>query len=273
MSTILQDLGLLWQRTLGWHLPPDDSRRWDDEVEKDFWRRLAPVFDEKNNLHRRAPMIADILLQLLGKEKRILEIGCGTGIYSLLMAAYAQEVIGVDLSPDMLTQLRLKMQMLKIDNITPLCAKWEDIDIDQYEIGKIDCIVSINSLYRIQDIVTALQKMCQLSRRIILVRTIQCPLLTDYYWRCGIEVDICPDYLFFAPILQALGLNVEVKSLTYQLPIQYESEEELKQVITKEIGQHNASSVYHVLHNKFIRKERKIVLSVPRTTVFVYTKE
>jgi ubiquinone/menaquinone biosynthesis C-methylase UbiE len=49
---------------------------------------------------------AAAIVEPFGRGKRVLEVGCGTGLVLQRVAAFAQEAIGVDLSPGMLEHAR-----------------------------------------------------------------------------------------------------------------------------------------------------------------------
>ena len=47
------------------------------------------------------------------KHHRVLDVGCGTGNFSLKLAGYGCEVTGIDLSEEMLAQARHKAEGIK----------------------------------------------------------------------------------------------------------------------------------------------------------------
>ena len=97
------DFNAVWQETFGWNAAGDtDNRKFNDQAENDFWVRLAPRYTQEYNLNHDTGLIADKLAGLLGRNKTILEIGCGSGNFTLLMAQYSQQILGLDFSPAML---------------------------------------------------------------------------------------------------------------------------------------------------------------------------
>lgn len=89
------------------HWRIDQSRR---STKADFWDGRAPSFQhhkENVNLQRRRDFVNWIAAKCrLGQESRVLDIGCGTGHYSLLWAEWAAEVQAFDLSPKMIELAR-----------------------------------------------------------------------------------------------------------------------------------------------------------------------
>lgn len=64
----------------------------------------------------------DILLSKINKNSRILDIGCADGRFSLRVAPFVKEIIGIDLSRGMLKIARKKQKEIKIKNAKFLYA-------------------------------------------------------------------------------------------------------------------------------------------------------
>ena len=88
----------------------------------------------------------------------ILEIGAGTGRFSLLFAAACKSYTAVDLSPVMLQQLTQKAEQEHITNITTIEGDFLQIPISD----NFDYIVSFTAIEYILDKKTLFQKMAQL---------------------------------------------------------------------------------------------------------------
>lgn len=137
------DFNAVWQETFGWNAAGDtDNRKFNDQAENDFWVRLAPRYTQEYNLNHDTGLIADKLAGLLGRNKTILEMGCGSGNFTLLMAQYSQQILGLDFSPAMLAVLEERRLAEGIGNIRTQAGKWEDFTTD----AVFDYIVSVNSI-------------------------------------------------------------------------------------------------------------------------------
>lgn len=76
--------------------------------------------------------------------ERALEIGCGTGVFSRLLAAHAQNVFAVDLSPQMIRLAR--QQSIDYSNIEYATA---DVMRLSLPAESYDCIVSLATLHHL----------------------------------------------------------------------------------------------------------------------------
>lgn len=88
--------------------------------EKDlaFWQRMAPNYDRHVKWlgKSREQVIHHLREQLQGAE-RILDVGTGTGHIALSLADVVQEVDGVDPSPLMLQEARVKAEAKNLPNV------------------------------------------------------------------------------------------------------------------------------------------------------------
>ena len=83
-----------------------------DETRR-YWDGKADAFDNEPDHGLRDPVVYDAWRKLLAgllppTPASLLDVGCGTGSLSLVMAALGHDVTGIDLSPAMLTQARKK---------------------------------------------------------------------------------------------------------------------------------------------------------------------
>lgn len=63
------------------------------------------------------------------KGRSLIDIGCGTGIYSLVLAAKACSVLGVDFSSEMLVLFRREARTHKIKNASQIQADWRKLTL------------------------------------------------------------------------------------------------------------------------------------------------
>lgn len=112
-----------------------------ESIQSDF-DRIALLSDENwnHNIHYHKYLINHITEQC----RQILEIGCGTGQFSRLLAKRAEKVLAVDLSPLM---IRIAGQRSKLyPNIDFVCA-----DAMTYPLAgeQFDCIASLTTIHHL----------------------------------------------------------------------------------------------------------------------------
>lgn len=66
------------------------------------------------------------------KDKRVLDVGCGTGIYTLHVAKEALCVDGIDFAKQMLDVLKKDAKSLHVDNVTTVCSTWEEFTCKEF---------------------------------------------------------------------------------------------------------------------------------------------
>lgn len=76
--------------------------------------------------------LADMLVDTLGLDGsgRLLDVGCGPGSLTLLLAPHFADVIGVDADADMLTEAARLAAERQVRNVTWRCLRGEDLPAD-----------------------------------------------------------------------------------------------------------------------------------------------
>lgn len=268
------DFNAVWQETFGWNTDDKSGRKFDDQVESDFWVKLAPHYTEEYNLNHDTPLIAQRLQQLLGNGHSILEIGCGSGNFTALMARYSKSILGLDFSPAMLTVLQQRLLAEGIGNVQTQTGKWEDFTTD----AAFDYIVSVNSLYRIRDMAAALHKMHAYSRRgFVIVRTIQRPFFYRLYRDCGLDCAECLDYQLLPLLLWQQGIQADIEFLHYTKDRSFKDLETVVQEMRNDLGSEVFTSqrdkLLSALEQQAVAVSDGYTVSQPRTTVIISVKK
>lgn len=267
------DFNKVWQETMGWNEFLPTNRKFNDDIERSFWEKLAPRYTDEYNLNNDTTLIYKKLKDIIGNNKNILEIGCGSGNFTVLMAYYAKSIIGVDFSSDMLRELNKRMNEEKLNNIITVTSKWENYKIE----NKVDYIVSVNSLYRIKDMQNALQKINDnIIDGAVIIRTIQRPFLYSLYKQCGISIEECFDYELLPIILWRMGIKANVEFINYTKNKKYSNLSDIEFEMQQDIGEEYLNNKKMLL-NEFINQanyfNQYYEISMPRTTVFIYWKK
>ncbi|MFH2009821.1 MAG: polysaccharide deacetylase family protein [bacterium] len=127
-----------------------------------FYDGLAATYDEevsRGGMSRlrllEERIIRSRLSGLLRPGARVLELGAGSGHYTLLLAAQAAHVVAVDISPEMLCQLKAKAASTGLNNI-----QTEEGDLCTLDLtGPFDLICAFSVFEYIADLPQLLKKL------------------------------------------------------------------------------------------------------------------
>lgn len=118
--------------------------------EKKFWSAKAATYPLPfygNIIRKTRSVLAKIRKKNFSfRGKSVLDIGCGTGIYSLPLAARARTLTALDFSPEMLDILKREAAKKKIKNLEILECRWEDFKAPRRNGKKFDaCFASMTA--------------------------------------------------------------------------------------------------------------------------------
>lgn len=107
---------------------------------KDFWDMKAKKYPKPFS-EKVYPKVINLMNRLKKaginlKNQRILEIGAGTGVFTLPMAQEASYVYAIDCSEEMMKVLLEEAEKYKIKNIHLHIGFWDEIDLDAYGLRK-----------------------------------------------------------------------------------------------------------------------------------------
>jgi SAM-dependent methyltransferase len=142
---------------------PERAVRLDAEAERARWQRMAPAYN-RNALHVNAPAFAHAIAAMVRPGETVLEIGPGTGGFTVPVAGRAARVLAVDMSDAMLGVLRAELAAGGIENVETMLGEWPDVTVPVH-----DVVLAVNSLYRVLDVRTAIERMSATARRRVIV--------------------------------------------------------------------------------------------------------
>jgi 2-polyprenyl-3-methyl-5-hydroxy-6-metoxy-1,4-benzoquinol methylase len=157
-SVAPQDAFERWAALQAWS--NDMTNRLDESADLAFWERIADDYDAEA-LATRVPAIVERVRQLVPAGASVLDVGAGTGAFTLPLAEHAAWVTALDYSPAMLRVLRRKLHAAAApDNVQVVLARWEDAQVEAH-----DVVLAANALYRVADPRLALSKIVAAARR------------------------------------------------------------------------------------------------------------
>lgn len=138
-----------------------------------YWSDQASTFDEEPDHGLTDPDVRAAWAARLGEwippgAVTVADLGCGTGSLSVLLAETGLDVIGVDVSPAMLTEARAKAQTLGV-TVEFVVGDASDPNLAD---GSFDVVLSRHVIWTLADPVTALSRWARLltpNGRLVLV--------------------------------------------------------------------------------------------------------
>ena len=99
----------------------------------DKWNMLAPTFNAfeipKIGEDDCLTLIND--LKLITKDSSVMDVGCGAGRYAIAFAQMCRNVIGTDLSPQMIDYAQKRADSMGLSHISFICEDWDAISIQE----------------------------------------------------------------------------------------------------------------------------------------------
>lgn len=143
---VVEDGAMIAYGKINYHL---DTRK--EEI-TNYWTKRSEGFLEQRRQELHSPLAQrfDGLLrrQLPGEHLRILDVGCGTGFFTILLSRAGHETIGVDLTPDMVRGAQ-KLAMEEGADCEFRVMDAENLDFPD---GSFDAVVSRNLTWTLPDV-------------------------------------------------------------------------------------------------------------------------
>ncbi len=123
-----------------------------EQESRSYFDRVAATFGEQELPGRTWEGLARALLQLAPKAHYV-DLGIGDGLLTLMLAEIAERITAVDISPEMLHQMKLRAGKKGLDNIDYVEGEIEDLPL---EAGLFDVAVLSQALHHADDPIKAL---------------------------------------------------------------------------------------------------------------------
>ncbi|MBD3187209.1 methyltransferase domain-containing protein [Candidatus Bathyarchaeota archaeon] len=195
----------------------------------DFWNDKAEWFDEATLGDTKEPAI---LLEhvKIGPGMTVLDIGAGTGRFTIPLARIAKSVTAVEPSPKMNSRMKVHLDDQDISNVTIIAKKWQDVILGK-DIGQHDVVIAPYSL-AVEKMGDALEKINSATRHHACVMTWFKRTFWDYdhLWPIlhGGEPFIPgPNYLYMVHILHDMGIYANVRVFFREKDKVFSSEDEI----------------------------------------------
>ncbi|MCL5947438.1 MAG: class I SAM-dependent methyltransferase [Chloroflexi bacterium] len=172
-----------------------------------FWDRRAAQFRRMSEQHDPdRDLLVTLLKEALQPNGSFLDVGAGTGRYTLPIAAVTQHVTAVEPSTAMRQHLEERLTAARLTNVTIIPASWEDAAVEPH-----DVVLAAHVLYPIADIVPFVRKLIAHARRawFLTIRVqpmgIELAPLWEQIWHTSYPAE--PTFLDLYSLLFSLGFR------------------------------------------------------------------
>ena len=117
-------------------------------IKETYWSQFAPEFEEKQSFVAGKELIS-LTMDELSKEQnlgKVLELGCGTGLYTETLQKITEDITATDFSEEMIMAAKLKRGNL--DHVTFMQANALDLPFDK---ESFDTVFMANLIHIIED--------------------------------------------------------------------------------------------------------------------------
>ncbi len=127
---------------------------------REFFNKVAPEWEQLRKICYDESIRNKLFqLNLLDKNMTVLDLGSGDGYLSRAVAAFVKNVIAVDISGEMLSELKRKAKAEGINNIEPIESDGRDVPLDD---SSVDMACANMYLHHIEEPEIAIKEMYRL---------------------------------------------------------------------------------------------------------------
>jgi len=189
----------------------------------DFWERRASGFHRSTKDTITSDPFYLRLRDVVTPQTSVLDVGAGTGRFSLALAPQAEHITAVEPSAAMMDFLRRDAADKGLSNISYVQATWQEAPDNL----QADIVICSHVLYPIRDIETFLVKLQKATRQdcYCYLRATHIDALTADLWQHfhHDERRIPPSYIHVLDVLYEMGIFADVEIVTLPPSLRYPS--------------------------------------------------
>jgi len=224
MNTEVHELTALQE----WQERGATCRREREESDEEAWQRLAHWYDAWVQHNDYVELILPRLLRHAGSTAQVLEIGPGSGAFTLPLASAVREVVAVEPSPTMRQVLACNLARAGVTNVHIIPRRVEE-GLDKID-GSFDLALASHSLYNVEAIDAVVRGLVRLARRVVILMGTgeQRKWYQTLHRRFkGKERIPSPHFRHFYALLLEMGIYADVEIIWTSANYVYDGEEEL----------------------------------------------
>ena len=211
---------------LAWCEQVAACRREREEADHQVWQRLGGWYDAWVRHNDYVDQVLPRLLRHLSSTARVLEIGPGSGGFTLPLASAVEQIIAVEPSAKMCNVLTRNLAEAAITNVhlvpRPVEEVLEEID------GSFDLALASHSLYNVAPIDAVLRGLVRLARHVVIL--IGTGEQRGWYQDLhrgfkGKERVAWPHFEYLYPVLLAIGIYADVEIIWTSANYVYDSQQ------------------------------------------------
>ena len=200
------------------------------ESDDEAWERAAEWFDDWVRHNDYVEQVLPRLLEVLNPAARVVDIGAGSGAFTLPLAQAVAEVVAVEPSAPMRAVLRRNPARAGVDNVDVVPQQIEDAV--ETLAGPFDLAFASYSLYDVEAIDVVMRRLVDLATHVVALMGSGEPREWERALHrrfVGQEPVTPPQVQYFHPLLMEMGIYADVQVFWTSYNYVYDSEEALVQ--------------------------------------------
>ncbi|MEA3340623.1 MAG: class I SAM-dependent methyltransferase [Chloroflexota bacterium] len=199
-----------------------------EESEGETWQRLALWYDTWVRHNDYVERVLPWLLQRVGSTARVLEIGPGSGAFTLPLASAVREVVVVEPSPTMREVLTRNLAEAGVTNARIVPRRVEE-GLEVVD-GSFDLALASHSIYNVEPIDAIVRGLARLARHVVVL--VDAGEQREWYRTLhrrfkGKDRIPSPHFRHLYAVLLEMGIYADVEIIWTSANYVYDSEEEL----------------------------------------------
>lgn len=213
----------------------------------DFWDRRARSFHRATHERATSDPFYLHLREVVTRRSSLLDVGAGTGRFTVALAPLVEQVIALEPSASMLKYLRAELAALDITNVQTLQMRWEEAPAELHA----DFVICSHVLYPLLEIEPFLQKLHTASTRAcyLYLRATHIDALTAPLWRHFHREERClpPCYIHVLDVLFEMGIYAQVQVVESPFTLSYPSLQDAEDELIEQLILEDRAETRHEL--------------------------